>query len=50
MLKYRFCEDIIKKLLKIDFSKWDNFLIKSDMSLLYEPLNTDILDRIKDRM
>ena len=40
-LKYRFSENIIQKLLKIDFSRLDDKLIKEHINELYETVNED---------
>ena len=40
-LKYRLSENIIRKLMKIDFSKLDDSVIKEHISELYETVNED---------
>ena len=51
IIKYRFNEEIIKELLKIDFSKIDEKFIKENIESLYKDVNKetlrDIIEKIK---
>ncbi len=46
IIKYRFSEEIIKKLLKIDYSKLDNTTIKNNINLLYDEVDNNNVDKI----
>ena len=46
IIKYRFPENLIDKLLKIDFSKIDIDFIKENIELLYSEVNEKIIDDI----
>lgn len=46
VIKYRFSEDIIQKLIKIDFSKIDIKFIENNIENLYKTLDNTILDEI----
>lgn len=46
IIKYRFSEKIIKKLLKIDFSKLDKGFINNNLDKLYTDVNDDNIDEI----
>lgn len=43
VIKYRFSEDIIKLLLKIDYNSFKNKINKKNIEILYKDLNIDIL-------
>jgi len=46
VLKYRFSEEMIQKLLKIDIVKLFNSFTKEDMELIYSPLSDEVLDAL----
>lgn len=46
VIKYRFSDEIIEKLLKIDFSLLDYELVKKNIDYLYEELTSDNIDMI----
>lgn len=50
IIKYRFNEDIIKKLLKIDFSKIDKELILNNLPKFYENITENNVDEIIDKL
>lgn len=41
VIKYRYPENIIKRLLLIDYSKIDKHFIKNNMDLFYKPIDTE---------
>lgn len=46
VIKYRFDDDVIKKLINIDFSKIDIEFIKNNIDLFYKDINKDNVDEI----
>jgi len=49
IIKYRFSENIIKKLLKINYSKFDEKFINNNLKLLYENINEKNIDKIMQK-
>lgn len=47
LIKYRFSEEIRKKLLEIDFNNLENINFKENINLFYEKLTLEKLERIK---
>jgi len=50
IVKYRFEENIINKLLKVDFSKLNKEKIKDDLDMLYTNINEQNIDEIIKRL
>lgn len=54
VVKYRFEENVIKELLKIDFSKMNSEFIKENIDILYENVNKenvkDIIEKLKRKI
>lgn len=50
ILKYRFSDDIIKKLNKIDFSKIDKDFVRKNHDLLYKNLDEEVLEMIEEKL
>lgn len=46
ILRYRFSEEMIKKLLQIDIFKLFNSFTKEDLNLIYSPLSDEVLDEL----
>ena len=46
ILRFRYTEEFIKKLLKIDYSKFSNEFVANNLSLLYSPLTIEKLDNL----
>ena len=46
VVKYRFSEDLIQKMLKIDFSRIDKSFLSSNMPLLYSEDMNESIDKI----
>lgn len=46
VIKYRFNEDLIKKLLKLDYSKLTYDLIKTNEELFYQEISNDNVDKL----
>ena len=46
IIRYRFSEDIIQELLKIDYSKWDVQFIESHISELSTPVNVENIKKV----
>jgi acetyltransferase-like isoleucine patch superfamily enzyme len=46
IIKYRFSEDMIKKLLSIDLNKLYSSFTKEDIDDIYTPLSEDLLDKL----
>ena len=50
VIKYRFSNDIIEQLLKIDFSKIDDDFIKNNSELLYSKVNEKTINEIINKL
>lgn len=50
IIKYRFNDEIINKLLKINYDKLSDDFILTNFSSLYEDLNEDNVDKILDKL
>lgn len=50
VVKYRFSDKIIEKLLKIDYSKINLDIIKNNLSLLYDELTEENIDEILNKI
>lgn len=50
VIKYRFSDAIIKKLLTIDYSKLTKEQIEQNVNLLYQPLNEENIDQIIEHL
>ncbi len=50
VIKYRFSNDIIEQLLKIDFSKIDEDFIKNNSELLYSKVNEKTINEIINKL
>lgn len=46
LIKYRFNEEIIREIKKIDFNKIDDEFIKENINLIYSPIDKNIINRI----
>ena len=46
IIKYRFSDNIIKKLIKLDYSKIDENFIKNNIEMLYEKITENNIDEI----
>lgn len=50
VVKYRFSENIIRKLLQIDFSKLNNKFIKDNIDILYKDVNENNIKEIVEKL
>lgn len=48
IIKYRFSPDVIKRLMKIDFSKIDKETVKSNQELFTKPFDFGMLDKLEE--
>lgn len=49
VIKYRFSEDIIQRLLKIDFNKIDKNFVQNNINLFYTQMDEGLLEQIEQR-